>query len=413
MDAVRSDHFGCYGYSRQTTPQVDRFAEDAILFENVLSQSSWTRPSMVSVLSGLYPQQHGVNGGPIAVLTSKITSMAELLQEVDYETVGVITNSAVAMGYGMSQGFERWIHLRASDARPTYHAYSDEVNQEILAWLDSRGEHPRPFFLWAHSSDPHDPYTPPEPFRSRFVGSPIPPVARPIDAQQTEQMNLYDGEIAFNDHQFGLLMDGLKQRGLFEDTLIILVSDHGEGFKEHDRLFHGNSLYSELLGIPLVMRLPRADRTQGVRIRSLVQQVDILPTVLDVLGISPSAQVQGTSTLPLLAMEAQEAKPAFSYLDFRGDWAESVTRDGWKLIRSRLSSLSGTASEMNRLELFDLNRDPHEQQDLSRKLPERTSQLVQILDEHKSVMSDQAITGRAVEPSEEVREELKALGYIE
>ena len=136
--------------------------------------------------------------------------------------------------------------------------------------------------------------------------------------------------------------------------------------------------------------------------------------MLDVLGIAPSTTLHGESILPLLASDVSEANAAFSYLDFRGDWAESVTQDRWKLIRSRLREpRSGTKPAVSRLELFDLNQDPLEQQDLSGSMPDKTSQLVQILDEHKRIMLAQATSGRAVEPSDQVREELKALGYIE
>ncbi len=266
IDTLRADRLGVYGYDQPTSPNLDALAKDSIVFRHALAQSSWTRPSVASVFTGLHPRSHGVNDRTDA-LSPTATTLAAVLGSAGYQTAAVVTNGNVSAPFGFHLGFEAFVYLGEGTGREI-HAQSDVVNDRVFAWLEGR-DADRPFFLYVHTSDPHDPYAPRAPFRDRFMPSPRFPdrIAirsmheRPLEAQQAPDVArelgaLYDAEIAFNDHHLGRLLDHLKAENLYDSTIVLVVSDHGEEFYEHEYWGHGITLYEEQLRVPFVLKLP-------------------------------------------------------------------------------------------------------------------------------------------------------------
>jgi arylsulfatase A-like enzyme len=415
VDTLRPDHLGAYGYARPTSPHLDAFAAEATLFRNAVAQSSWTRPAVASLFTGLNPQGHGVVR-PDRALPADLPLLPELLRGLGYRTHAVITNGNVADAFGFDRGFDGFRYL--PEGRPgEMHQLSDRVNRAAFRWLERRsGE--APFFLYLHTSDPHGPYTPREPYRERFApdvrdprigsaalfrdlnrGAPAPP------AIGADLIDLYDGEIAFNDASFGALLEKLRELGLEASTLVVFVSDHGEAFAEHGSWQHGNTLYSELIRVPLVVRFPDGSG-RGRVVTEVVRQVDLLPTLLDYLGAPLPAGLHGRSLLPLVRGQAQGELPvaAVSHLArARGEW-ESVLLGERKLIRTRTSG-----GEQERVRLFDLSRDPEERDSVAAQEPVWRGYLLSQL---KRFHPEGAAAAPAAEIDPELRARLEALGYL-
>ncbi|HEX5716447.1 MAG TPA: sulfatase, partial [Thermoanaerobaculia bacterium] len=329
VDTLRADRLGCYGYPKPTSPHLDRFAEGATLFETAVAQAPWTRPSVASILTGMGPLEHGVR-----TLEDRLPDAADTLPErlraAGYRTAAFSTNWHVSKDTGLAQGFDDFLFFPEEPD-------STSVNRRVLAWLDGhRGS--KPFFLYIHALDPHAPYLPPPDLRRRFApGSP--PQAGTIESLRriykargeersaliAEVTPLYDAEIAANDRSFGALLSALKDRELFEESLIVFVSDHGEAFGEHRDFGHARSLYAEELDVPLVVKLP--SQVRGERSARLAQHVDLLPTVLAAAGLPPAPGLRGEDLFG-----PGESGPAFSHLSYSGRVGMSVVFDGWKRI---------------------------------------------------------------------------------
>ena len=431
IDTLRADHLGAYGYELDTSPRIDAFAAEGVLFENARAQTSWTRTAIVSLFTGLLPQVHGVNRREDALAPS-VETLAERLSEHGYRTAGIVTNGNASENFGLHQGFDEYIQLWERNEHWSFHQLSDRVNQRAFRWFDAREENirrdpanDRPFLLYVHTTDPHGPYTPPEPFYSRFAAGVDKEVGhvrnvyeissgrKPAPPGTAEDwIRLYDGEIAFNDHHFGLLLDDLKARGLYDSTLIVLTSDHGEEFFEHGDWEHGKSLYDEQLLIPLIIK-PPADWAvpPGQRIAAPAHQTDLLPTLLDALAIPPGNELDGRSLLPLLeGMPEDRSPPSIAYLELGEYHQESVTEHGFKLIRDLHKVRQG-----DRGQLFDLNNDPGEQIDRNHTETFRWGQLRQLLE---ALHFDLRQRSRGIDPEEAeideaLLERLEALGYTD
>ena len=307
IDTLRRDRLGAYGYSLNTSPHLDALADDGVLFTNSIAQSSWTRASVASIFTGVHPRSHGVNGRTNE-LSSEALTMAAILSASGYQTAGFVTNGNVSPNFGFDHGFETYVHLR--ERRTTeVHVLSDTLNEQAFAWLESRDTE-RPFFLYLHAVDPHDPYTPRSPFREQYIQTrQYPDLVAPRQlferrltdheaaAISSELGALYDAEVAFTDHHFGQLVAWLKNNGLYDSTAILAVSDHGEEFFEHGGWGHGSTLYQEQLAVPLIVKFP-GQVGAGQRVDALAQHVDLLPTILDLLGIEGPPHLQGSSLWP-------------------------------------------------------------------------------------------------------------------
>ncbi len=417
VDTLRRDHLGIYGYPRPTSPELDAFAAESALFSAASSQSSWTRPAVASLFTGQNPQTHGVTGKRSA-LAATGELLPELLQRAGYRTLAVVANGNIAPAFGFARGFDRHRQLPEGFTREV-HQPSERLNEVAFAWLDELAPE-QPFLLYLHTADPHAPYTPPAPQRARLApGVADPEIGATAQLRALAQgapltrgapadlIALYDAEIAHNDASFGALLAGLRTRGRYQNSLIVFLSDHGEAFREHGAWQHGNALFEEELAIPLLIRLPDG-RGWGLRVASPAGPIDVLPTLLDALGLEIPARVEGRSLLPALAgaAAAAPAAPAFSHLERDGLELESALRGGRKLVRSLGPDAAGL-----RLALFDLRLDPGERRNLALFEPVWAGYLgaeLRALRERAGA----GATAPAAPLDPELRERLEALGYL-
>jgi len=317
LDTLRADHLGCYGYARDTSPNLDRFAKEGVLFESMTAASSWTVPSHMSMFTSLYPSVHGVEDTK-KQLGEAVPTMAEILAKHGYTTAGFVTGPSLNHSMGFHRGFgfyddftvtlmhdENLFHDLDADKSginqvPTNHV----ITNLATAWLHKNaGEK---FFLFLHYWDCHNDYIPPEPYDRKFyLEYEGPENGRNVTNRQAELersaspetkkrlIALYDGEIAHTDAHVGKMLAALDELKLSERTLVIIVSDHGEGFWEHGRLHHGNNLYEELIHVPLLMRLPGV-LPAGLRVKGNASHVDVLPTLLGLLGLPQQNAIHGS-----------------------------------------------------------------------------------------------------------------------
>ncbi len=414
IDTLRADHLGVYGYPLATSPRIDRFAADAIVFADAQAQSSWTRPAVASLFTGLDPRRHGVHRRRDA-LPGELDTLAELLARAGFDTAGFVTNGNVAPAFAFDQGFGLYRYLRESGETPERHQLSDRLNAWAFDWLEDRADDPRPFFLYLHATDPHAPYAPREPWRRRFApgvdpGLGLLPAGRETfagrregdDALRRGAIGLYDAEIAFNDHHFGRLLERLRALGLYDDTLIVLLSDHGEEFFDHGSWKHGKTLYGEQLHVPLIVRLPGGERG-GSRVADTARQVDVLPTVLDALGIPAPPGLDGTSLLG----PPDPGRRSFADLRLADREVRSVTARGFKLILDASPFPHGPP-----VQLYHLARDRGETAELSAERPFEGELLSQVLRRRDLELAAGAAPGEEIEIPEELRRQLEALGYL-
>ncbi len=410
VDTLRADHLGCYGYSRPVSPHIDAFARQAVTFRHTVAQSSWTRPATTTILTGLLPRTHGVNGRRDK-LSEQALTLAEMLQARGYQTAGFVTNGNVARSFGLAQGFETYELL------PGKHSAATDVNAAAAGWLESEWKKDAPFFLYLHTVEPHAPYTPPAPFRQRFAPEVHDELLTrmrvfhrledsslaPTPELRQSLLDLYDAEIAANDAAFGDLIDLLARRGLWEDTVVVFISDHGEELFEHGGWEHGKTLHGEVLDVPLIVRAPgAAART----VQRQVQQVDVAPTVLNLLGLPIPPAVEGHSLLPWMTGTAPGDDPdaeAYSWLDQHGFRAASVTTPAWRMIEDRAPNAGRS--------LYDRKADPGEHRDLADGRTVRTGYLRAHLLAAERRRKGALQAGTAV-LDEELRKELQALGYL-
>ncbi len=344
LDTTRADHIGCYGYAKAQTPRLDRLAADGVLFEHCITPSAFTLPSHSTIMTGLYPPQHGVRLNGDAALAQSNTTLAERLSAAGYRT-GAFAGAFVLDGrWGLSQGFAHYddqFHLgkdqRLDLARVQRPA--DKVVDAALAWLGQ--ESAQPFFAWVHLYDAHTPYEPPEPFRSRFASG---------DAR-----SLYDGEIAFADAQVGRLLDWVEARGLGERTIVVVVGDHGEGLGSHGEDEHGYYVYDYAVRVPLVMRVPGVKST---RVARQVRTVDLFPTVLELVTGEKAENIEGLSLAGLLAGRSEDT-PRYAYSESMATHLQY----GWSALYS-LRSDSHKFIDAPRSELYELTSDPNESRNL-------------------------------------------------
>ncbi len=418
VDTLRADHLGCYGYSRPTSPNIDAFAAEATLFSSMFAQSSWTRTSIASLFTGLDPLTHGTTDR-LAALSDTVLLLPEILQEVGYQTAGVITNGNISPQFGFDRGFDSFEVLAEKSDTAEFHQLSDRVNDSAFSWLATRNED-RPFFLYLHTTDPHGPYAPRSPYREAFAPSVADADVGTIDMLRAVKRKgavvpprlaqdfaaLYDAEIAFNDNEFGLLIRHLKELGLYASTLIVFTSDHGEEFLDHGFWEHGASLFNEQLHIPFILTLPQG-MGKGVRVAANVAHIDLLPTLLEFLGEPVSESLQGRSLLPLIAAgeTASPRPPAFGHLNIDSFDLESVILDHRKLIRDLKSSKSN-------LRLYDLSADWGERKDLRDQQPIWAGYLLSLLKYRREIGGEGAVAFEA-EIDDDLRQRLEALGYLD
>jgi len=417
LDTTRADHLSTYGYGRDTSPNLSQFAADALLFTQARSPAAWTLPGHASLFTGMYPTRHGAHfagawlpgqsrdGRPQVAfpLAPSAITMAELLRDRGYRTAGFVANfSYLYRDFGVAQGFGHYqdaphllLRVRpgalrlAQQVRPTFGLVpfrsAHDINTAALAWLD-RAPAGRPVFLFVNYMEPHQPRLAPTPYdrwsrtlpgayrlarRSQYYEHAVQQLS---DVERQFIAANYDGQVAAMDEALGALLAALRARGRYENALVVVTADHGEFLGEHDQMGHiGQMLYEPVLHVPLVVKFPGPDRRRG-RSPTPVQLVDVLPTVLAVTGAPTPPGMQGQVlpdvTHPSLAEEDIDPFLVARY-GAQYDRSIRVLYDGsYKLIRT------SRGEHM----LFDLARDPAEQNDLATVEPERAAALLRRLE---------------------------------
>lgn len=413
-DTLRADKLGCYGNETALTPFLDAFADESVLFEHASSHAPWTLPSTASLLTSLYPQQHGAGGrlGAFTRLDPSVRTLASVLADAGYRTASIVNVAFLGETFGLTAGFQ---HVDAKYYETNREVRTaEETTDAALAWL---GEHAdEPFFLLVHYFDAHAVYDPPQPFRRRF--------AAPEDRENDEfvfgtreQMvrlrmgqlelepqliqraeHLYDGEIAYMDGQIGRLLDGLGGLGLAESTVTVFTSDHGEEFLDHGGFEHGHSLYRELTDVPLIVR--QGTRFEPRRVPAPVRHIDVAPTVCELVGLSTPPAFMGTPLTPALEGRAGEGRDALAHGNFWGPPLASLRSGEHKLI---------VGADGETLELYRWTADSREQHDLAPEAATVAGSLHEQLDARVRALD----AGERIDADvpQALRAELQALGY--
>jgi arylsulfatase A-like enzyme len=374
VDTLRRDHVGCYGHSLDSTPNIDRLARDGARFDQMISASSFTVPSVMSLFTGLPPTLHRT--GFNSKLPSSLTTLAAELHTRGYQTAGVSPNPSTRPSFGFGVGFDTYLDDAAIIERDSSVLLNrgktmtirDVTTSEVTTrlaneWLEQKRDGTKPFFLFALYLDPHADYVPPPPYDKLFDSGYVGMVdghmyAAPLDRTEREKTHvkaLYDGEIRCADEQIGKLLAKLDQLGLADNTLVMLTADHGEEFWEHGRTLHGHSLYDELIRVPCIVRWP-ASIEAGLNIPDQVSGVNVMPTLLEAAGAHIPVQCQGPSLLGLLARrEKLPPQVCYSETIFESKALRMVRSAGQKMI---MELRAGTPR------FYDLTRDPGERDDL-------------------------------------------------
>jgi arylsulfatase A-like enzyme len=406
VDTLRADRLGAYGYSRETSPHLDALAARGVRFENVESQSSWTKSSMASLWTGRYPHRTGVLRAYHALPQGAIVP-AEILRRAGFRTGGVVRNDWIYAMFGFDQGFDTY--ERPTEIRPvaaSHHNPASErhkttdIDATDLAVAFIKQHRDRRFLLYIHYMDAH-----------QYLFSDATPTFG------TELSDYYDSSVHWTDQNIGILIDALASNGLVDSTIIVVASDHGEAFMEHGVMGHSKDLHREVARVPLIIALPGA--VEGVVVRQQVANIDIWPTLLDVLGLQPLAGADGRSLVSLILAaesgdepDALSERSVFAQLDKR--WAgrpdqkpvvlTSVVDGGYRLIRRE--------TYPGKPLLYDLSVDPDEQRNIAAAEPARVAELDAKIDE---LLSRPAATwGKApvVDLDEMKKNQLRRLGYV-
>jgi len=420
VDTLRADHVGAYGYGKPTTPALDAVARQGVVCAAARAQSSWTRPTVATILTGLHPITHNTMD-KLQRLPEEIETLPERLQAAGYRTGYVTTNANVSGKFGFRQGTEMFLYLTDRQGGRPVKADAVRVNEAAIRWLESL-EGDAPFFLYLHTVDPHAPYLPDEPWRSRFVpelddeGLGLRRSLARLERGQVEASErtmaqlagLYDAEVAGNDAAFGELVEYLKRSGRWDSTLVLFVADHGEEFLDHGKMEHGRTLYEEQLRVPMVWKLP-GGAGAGRRIETPVEQIDVAPTILEAAGVERPASFPGRSLWAALAAGAPlDERPSVALLDRLSYAYEAVYHRGFKLIR-RIDRTIYRERPLD--QLFDLGLDPFERAERERELPVHRALLESKLRALRAALGPTMTPGEA-ELDPELEQTLRALGYI-
>jgi arylsulfatase A-like enzyme len=423
IDTLRADHLGAYGYERATSPNLDALATDAILFRNAFSVSSWTLPAHASILTGLYPAEHGVDKD-ISALPASAVTLAEVLRENDYETFAAVSHVYLSDRWGFDAGFTDFDETAAIGS--PHQPVAKRIVDSALGWLESRegGKSNPPFFVWLHIFDPHWDYSPPSPYDTLFdphysggltgAYSSLAPYIKAVKGYDTPPpladhdlrhlLALYDGEIAFVDAQLGRLFDALKARGDWDDTLVVAVADHGEEFMEHGSLEgHQWTLHDEVIQVPLMIRLPQ-QRSRGKVVDSVVSTVGVAGTILDYVAIDSERR---SLTAAIEGEKGRRAHVSEALLDL-------TVRHRDRQLGLRTKDFKFIRFADGRVQLFRHPQDPHEAEDVSDRRPNDVARLSRRVDELLHAMkrlSDAGAERQALSPR--VRDRLRATGYLD
>jgi arylsulfatase A-like enzyme/Flp pilus assembly protein TadD len=383
IDTLRADHLGAYGDADASTPVLDALAGRGARFDKAETAVPLTGPSHSTILTGLYPPEHGVRDNVTFLLDPSKKTLASHLRGAGYRTAAFVGAYPVAGALGFSQGFnsfeEGFHEIPVPGEGAQRHA--NEVADSVVQYLSQAQP---PFFVWMHVYDAHAPYRPPPPYSESFKSHP------------------YDGAIAFIDSQVGRVLEALKAAGRDKDTLVMVLGDHGEGLGEHGEANHAVLVYESTLRIPLLMAGPGVPR--GAVVGERVGTVDVLPTILDLLGVAPPRNLRGRDLRPLLkgatlGPTGYYGESLFGRLNCRWSSLRTWTEGDWKLIE-------GAAPE-----LFDLGTDPHETTNRAAQEPERVKKMSASLRAALARLAPAGDQGRPQAVGPDQLERLRSLGY--
>jgi arylsulfatase A-like enzyme len=429
VDTLRADHLSCYGYTANRTPAIDALASDGTRFAHAYSQASWTRPSVATILTSLYPSSHkAVHKSD--VLPDAVVTLPEVLQAAGYRTAGFANNINVAPLFNFQQGFDEYFFLEPafffgateSAAQLTlynqlrlirerylsqvkhvenYYQPGEVVTDRGLAWIAENGD--RPFFLFLHYMDPHDPY-----FTHPFNGEGLARVANPSPdpSLAAKYRSAYDGEITYLDQQLARLFGELKTRGLYDKSLVVLTADHGEEFCEHGGWWHGLTLYDEQIAVPLIVKAPQGGPRAVVN-ETMVSSIDIAPTLIAAVGAAAPEAMVGR----VLGLGTDAAAPrdhTFAESELEGNVLQAYRTGEWKLIQANAGNPRGLPVQ----QLFDVTRDRGEQHDVATSRGDAVATLAAHLAAVQSHAVAVAVGGSETAIDSATEERLRALGYV-
>ena len=395
LDTLSARHLSQYGNDRIETPAFGRVAAEGVLFEQATATVPLTLPSHTSMFTGTYPMFHGVRDNGGYYVPEDAETLAEVLRDAGYRTGGFVAAFVVDSRWGLDQGFDRYyddFNFREFEriSLDSVQRPGDEVMDAALAWMDEVKE--ERFFSWIHLYDPHWPYEAPEPWASRVSGYSDAP---------------YDAEVLFTDSLVGQLLNWLDESALADDTLLVLIGDHGESLGRHREGAHGFFIYDASMQVPFLLRAPYRQIASGLRVPAQVRGIDLMPTVLDLVGLPVPGDVQGASLVPLADGSESDL----------GLWAYSESlyprnHYGWSPLRSLRNGLLHFVSAP-RPELFEVLDDPGEAKNLAPDRPGQVRQLQARLDQLVAELGNEGAEEQAPETLDEAtRAQLAALGYL-
>ncbi|MDQ2777638.1 MAG: tetratricopeptide repeat protein [Acidobacteriota bacterium] len=387
IDTLRADRLHCYGNGNIDTPTLDGLAQRGAQFENAVAQAPLTPPSHASIFTGTNPNVHQVRNTGGFVLKSSAVTLAKILKAQGWDTAAFVGASVLKRAFGFSPGFDVYDDQmpkseKSREDREYPERRASVVVDHALNWLNSQSG--KPFFIWVHLYDPHEPYDPPQPFREKY------------------RKNLYDGEVAYTDQQLGRLLAAVGKKAPAEKTVTVVLADHGESLGEHGEFNHGVFLYDSTLRIPLLMAGPGIP---AVKVTQQVRTIDVLPTILDLMGGKPPAACQGTTLTP--SFRGKHVTTTYSYEEtlypkMNMGWAElrGVRTDRWKYVRAP------------KPELYDLLHDPGEKNNVIDAHPEELRRLESQLEAltRANLEGDKKVSSGQVDSR--TMEQLKSLGYL-
>ena len=406
LDTVRADHLSLYGYERETTPRLARWAESGTVFENAFSPAAWTLPGVGSILTGRYAAQHGAGVSGPTRLHDDVPTLAEALAANGYETGAIANVSFLSAAFGLDRGFESYDFQPAGDVSGARRA--DVVVDLALDWLQDRSE---PYFFMLHLFDAHRHYDAPEPARGAFTAeyadgydpATLATIESRVEAERRGDLDFhvaaYDEELLWLDIQIDRFLAALAEQGRLDSTLVLLMADHGEAFRDHRAIGHGSCLHGEVMRVPLVIWEP--GRGAVGRSPVPVSTVDIAPNVLEYAAVEPF-EGAGISLRGVLHGELPEPRAIFGQNRFYNTDLTALIRWPLKLIQDHRSQ--------SRL-LYDLQADPRETTNLWD--PDNGDLVRAVRSMRREVRSiRQGREGQAVDMSPKLAQRLRALGYL-
>ncbi len=463
MDSVRASNLSCYGYHRPTTPNLDKFAAEGVLFEQAISEGCWTLPVHTSLFTGLYPSHHGVTISKSA-LPENVPTLASLLSDHGYQTCCFSNNAYISEASGLARGFQTmedvWrivnprgikrtplsrliVQLRklgrageplialvrfvrrvrkiVKGGRNTRDKGADLTNKMIRQWLSESWQKDKPFFMFVNYMECHEKYNPPQPYDRKFmpekyshwrvlqVGTDKAHILKASEKRKREDLEiltaLYDGEINYLDHKIGELLQHLEQQGLADDTVVVITSDHGDSLGEHDAIGHRMVLYEQLIHVPLLVRY-RKHFKPGTRVPEPVQLSDLYPTFLELAGVGLD-KAESNGFVSLLQLDRLRERP---YTVSENTAPRSLDGLEMRALRTRRYKLIWKANGEH--ELYDLEQDAGETRNLYQAETKTAEKLLRWMEQWQQQHAGQKLEAREAEHDEALAARLRALGYM-